>query len=364
MADQTITAPATGQAPLSHEQLREIYKLMIWTRSLDERGMNLQRQGRIGFYIGALGMEASHIGTAYALEANDWVFPSYRNAGVLLLRRVPLKRLFDQMMGNADDPTLGRQMPCHYADAGAKFVSISSPIGTQIAQAAGAARAAQVRGDKSVVMTTFGDGGTSSNDFHTGMNFAAVWKAPCVFVCENNQWAISCPLDKQTASESIAIKAEAYGMPGVQVDGNDAEAVYAAARAAVDRARRGEGPTLIETLTFRLGPHSSSDDPKRYRDPALVEEWKAKDPIDRLRARLTALGAWSQAFEDECWNGAKEAIAEAVAASEKVGPPRLRTLFEGVYEDVPTHLQAQWQQLQDEYARWGAAENHGGAFPL
>src|SRR5437870_2533796 len=269
---------------LKPDDLRAMYRAMLSTRLFDTRGMNLQRQGRIGFFVPSLGQEASQIGTAYAAAKEDWIYPSYRTHSIALLRGVPLRTLYDQLYGNAADLAKGRQMPNHFSLRSANLVSISSPIGTQITQAAGTARAAQIRGDKLCVWVYFGEGGTSEGEFHSGMNFAGVWKAPCVFVCENNHWAISVPEEKQTASATFADKAVAYGMPGVRVDGNDVLAVYQASREARRRALSGAGPTLIETVTFRMGPHSSSDDPKRYQAAELLESWKKKDPILRFQA--------------------------------------------------------------------------------
>ncbi len=212
-------------------------------------------------------------------------------------------------------------MPCHYSDRAAHYVSLSSPIGTQIAHAAGVARAVQIKGDDAVVGGCLGDGATSSNDFHAGLNFAGVWKAPAVFVCQNNQWAISVPVAKQTASETLAVKAEAYGMPGLRVDGNDVLACYVAVKAAVDRARRGEGPTFVECLTYRLGGHSSSDDPTKYRDESEAKVWEERDPL--LRHRDLAQGARASGTarrEEDFLAEAGREITEAIARVEAAEP--------------------------------------------
>jgi TPP-dependent pyruvate/acetoin dehydrogenase alpha subunit len=254
-------------------------------------------------------------------------------------------------------------MPVHYSFRQANFVSISSPIGTQLTQAAGAGMAARIRGDDTVFMTFCGDGGTSSNDFHTGLNFAAVYKAPVVFVCENNGWAISVPSEKQTCSESMAIKADAYGMPGIRVDGNDLLAVYRACKEAVDRARRGEGPTLIETVTYRMASHSSSDDAARYRDAKEYEAWKKKDPIARFQQYLKGRKLWNEAFEKECVEGAKAAIGAAVTAAEAMANPGPETLFDDVYMNVTPQLKEQRQELHDLMAKGGVGAEVGH-FPL
>ncbi|MSR46436.1 MAG: pyruvate dehydrogenase (acetyl-transferring) E1 component subunit alpha [Planctomycetes bacterium] len=357
--------PANTPAPsLAPEQLLEIYRVMVLTRLLDDRAMKLQRQGRIGFYVPALGQEASHIGTAAALTADDWVFPSYRDPGIALLRGVGVVELLHQCYGNSTDHTLGRQMPVHYSFKKIRLVSISSPIGTQIAQAAGAAMAMKIRKEPHVAITYFGDGSTSSNDFHAGLNFAGVFAAPCIFVCENNGWAISVPLEGQTASATMAAKAEAYGMPGVRVDGNDVLAVYAATHEAVERARVGHGPTLIETITFRMGGHSSSDDASRYRDPKVCEIWAKRDPIDRFKAWLEGKKllkvAQEQAIRDRC----EQELKEAIDAAEKVGPPAVSTMFDDVYATRTTQQDEQWAELKDALKRGVVAKGHHGEFPL
>jgi pyruvate dehydrogenase E1 component alpha subunit len=361
--DQDGKAQKGKDPNLPGPELQQLYRLMVRTRALDDRGLALQRQGRIGFYLQSTGQEASHIGAAYALEDSDWLFPAYRQPGILLLREVPMQMIVAEWFGNSGDTSKGRQMPVHYSFRQANFVSISSPIGTQLSHAAGAGMAARIRGDDTVFMTFCGDGGTSSNDFHCGLNFAAVYKAPVVFVCENNGWAISVPSCKQTASESMAIKASAYGMPGVRVDGNDILAVLRACKEAVDRARSGKGPTLIETVTYRIASHSSSDDAARYRDAKEFEAWKKKDPIARFRQYLEHKKLWSEAFEQQCVEGAKAEVSEAVTAAEampNVGPD---TLFDDVYMNLTPQLREQRQELHDLMAKGGVGADVGH-FPL
>lgn len=353
-----------GKDPnLPAKELQKLYRLMIATRALDDRGLALQRQGRIGFYLQSTGQEASHLGSAYALKDSDWLFPAYRQPGILLLREVPIDKIVCEWFGNSGDTSKGRQMPVHYSFRQANFVSISSPIGTQLTQAAGAGMAAQLRGDDTVFMTYCGDGGTSSNDFHTGLNFAAVYKAPVVFVCENNGWAISVPSSRQTASESMAIKADAYGMPGVRVDGNDILAVYAATKEAVDRARQGLGPTLIETVTYRIASHSSSDDAARYRDAKEFEAWQKKDPITRFKRYLEHKKLWTEAFETECQESAKNAIAEAVKKAEALPNLGPETMFEDVFMNLTPQLKEQQKQLHDLMEKGGVGADVGH-FPL
>jgi 2-oxoisovalerate dehydrogenase E1 component alpha subunit len=369
MAEMLQVLDAAGKAAklpagLAPDDLQAMYRAMLSTRLFDVRGMNLQRQGRIGFCVPSTGQEASQVGTAYAATKEDWIYPSYRTHSIAILRGVPFRTLFDQMYGNATDIARGRQMPNHFSLRAWNLVSVSSPIGTQITQAAGTARAMQIRGDRLATWVYFGDGGTSEGEFHAGMNFAGVWKAPCVFVCENNHWAISVPAEKQTASATFAEKAVAYGMPGVRVDGNDVLAVYQAAREARDRAIRGEGPTLIESVTFRIGPHSSSDDPKRYQAPELLESWKKKDPLARFQAFLKSKRLWTEAWEKELTEQVNAEIGKAVEAAEQTPAPEVETLFSDVYEHIPVHLAEQRQAVLDQIKTSGAIEDSGGKFPL
>jgi pyruvate dehydrogenase E1 component alpha subunit len=341
--------PPVGEAAavhsLSGDQLLEVYRAMSLIRVLDERMMTLQRQGRIGFYGACTGQEAACIGSAYALRKTDWIFPALREGAAMLLRGFALVPYISQVFGNSGDVTKGRQMPSHQAARAVNQVSWSSCIGTQLPQAVGAAWAAKIRKHDTVVMAYLGDGATSSADFHVAMNFAGVFKAPVVFVCQNNHWSISVPTDRQTASETIAVKAKAYGFPGVKVDGNDVEAVFAAANEAVARARSGQGPTLIEAETYRIGAHSSSDDPTRYRDPREVEAWKARDPLDRARARLLGAELWDTRREEALRAELLTQVNAAIEAAEKLPPPALETLFADVYSDPPWNLAEQREEL-------------------
>lgn len=346
---------------LSAEVLRKLYATMVTTRFMDDRALALQRQGRIGFYLMSTGQEASHIGSAYAMRDSDWFFPSYRQPGVMLLRGADIDDIVCEWFGNDGDTSKGRQMPVHYSMRSVNFFSVSSPIGTQISQATGAAMAAALRGDDTAFMTYLGDGATSSNDFHCGLNFAGVYKSPVVFVCENNQWAISLPVQQQTASETIAAKAQAYGMPGVRVDGNDILAVYRVCKEAVDRARKGEGPTLVETVTYRMGAHSSSDDADRYRDKKEWEAWKQRDPIVRFQKYLEQKGLWDDQFEAEITEEAKTLINDAIKRAEQRSAPSVESLFEDVYMNTTRQLDAQRDEL---LALEGPAEDAQGEFPL
>lgn len=348
-------------APLSLTETRRLYEAMTRIRVIDERMVMLQRQGRIGFYIGSSGEEASIIAPVAALRDSDWLFPCYRENGAYLLRGMPLQRWVDNIFGNANDPVMGRQMPNHISWAERNITSISSPIGTQIPQATGAAMAARQLGRDDVTMTFFGEGATSSNDFHTGMNFAGVWKAPVVFVCRNNQWAISVPRHKQCAADFIADKAAGYGMPGIRVDGNDLFACHAATSEAIARARRGEGPTMLECVTYRITGHSTSDDPNAYRKDEEVEPWRAKDPLVRVRRYLESRGAWSAGEETAFRAGVEEELRTAVHAAEAAPLPQLDTLFHDVYADMPWHLRQQFAEARENRSDTDAPK---GEFPL
>lgn len=334
-----------SEPPLAEKALLKMYQYMVLVRVLDTRGMALQRQGRIGFYVPSHGEEAVQVGSASALTPEDWIVPAYREQGALLLRGFPLRKLMAQLYGNREDPVKGRQMPNHFSYREGRFVTTSSPVGTQIPIGAGLGWAARLRKEPVVALTYFGDGATSQGDFHAALNFAGVFRANAVFVCKNNQWAISVPVTKQTASESIAIKAEAYGFSGVRVDGNDVLAVYAATKEAVDRARDGGGPTLIEAVTYRMGPHTTSDDPSRYRSEEELEEWKEKDPLLRFQRYLRVKGIWSEELEAQVRQEAEDQVNAAVEWAEDVGPVDPETLFDDVYGETPWNLREQREEL-------------------
>jgi pyruvate dehydrogenase E1 component alpha subunit len=363
-ATMRILDPAgklAGKAPdVPREDLIKMFRHMVEMRVLDQRMLSLQRQGRIGFYGTATGQEAAITGSAYALRPTDWVFPALREMGVSLWRGTTIRELVCQLIGNSGDVLIGRQMPCHFSDRRVHSVAWSSCIGTQLPHAMGAAWAAKLKKDDTVMMGYLGDGATSTGDFHAAANFAGVLKLPIVFFCQNNQWAISVPLSRQTASESIAIKASSYGFPGVRVDGNDLLAVIAATREAVDRARRGEGPTLVEALTFRMGGHSSSDDPTRYRDAALVAEWERQDPVARLRAWMRAEGWVSERDEEEWTKAYEDTIDAAVREAETLPPPGIETMFTDVYKEMPRHIEEQ----KNHAVALGTGTKFEGAFPL
>ena len=334
---------------LSHEDLLKMHRYMLTVRKFNEKGMSLQRQGRIGFFMESTGQEACQIGMSYTLSAGDWAFPSYRDPGTCLVRGVPMSALWDQIMGNSADEGKGRQMPVHWGFSKWKIVSLSSPIGAKLLHAVGVAYAAKYRREKAVALASFGEGATSQGEFHAAMNFAGVYKTPVVFFCENNQYAISLPVRRQTASESIAVKAEAYGFDGVQVDGNDILAVYKATKSAVDKARSGGGPTLIEAITYRMGGHSTSDDPTIYRGAEEVELWKKRDPIVRFTKYLIRKGIISEKENEKFLEQIDSEMTKVIKEREVVAPPDVSTLFTDVYSEMPWHIREEASEfMRDE----------------
>jgi pyruvate dehydrogenase E1 component alpha subunit len=345
LRDDGSADPATDPL-LPGDTLVRAYREMRRLRALDARMILLQRQGRVSFYGAAQGQEAVPIAAALAADRDDWMFPALREQCVMLVRGFPLRAFLAQIFGNSADVLKGRQMPSHPSSRLVHQVSWSSCIGTQIPHAVGAAWAMRARKTGAVAIGFLGDGATSEPDFHAGMNFAGVWRVPCVLICQNNHWSISVPTERQTASRTLAVKARAYGIPGVRVDGNDLLAVYAAVRPAIDRARSGGGPTFVEAVTYRMGPHSTSDDPGRYRQQAEVDAWAKKDPLDRLRQHMVRLGLVTEET-DHALDGAIAAeISEAIAEVEAEPPVDARSLFDDVYAEVPAHLGEQMQELK------------------
>lgn len=348
----------------SDQKLLEIYRAMLTTRVLDERMLKLQRQGRVAFVGLATGQEAAIHASGAVFEPADWIWSALREGGIAVQRGMPLREYIAHMFGNAEDTAKGRQMPNHFQCADVNFPSWSSVLGTQLPHAVGAAMAMKRRGEPQVCAAYSGDGATSSNGFHCAMNMAAVYKSPVVFIVIDNGWAISVPSSKQTAAASYGTKAKAYGMPGIDVDGNDALACFQAVARATDRARRGEGPTLVNLRTYRMGGHSSSDDPTRYRDDAEVEHWESRDPLPRLEAFLKAQNLYDHAGCAGWYDELVESVAEAVNHAESVGPPPLESLVEDVYAEPPKHLRRQVIEALRIVAEKGEADGVEGKFPL
>lgn len=338
---------ASLEPDIPPETLKALWRAMVLGRRLDERMLRLQRQGRIGTFAPIKGQEASQLGSVATLRPGDWMVPSFRETAAMVWRGWPIEKLLLFFAGFLEG---GAPAPDQHD------LPICIPVATQLPHAVGLAYAAQYRGDDAVVMAFFGDGATSEGDFHEAMNFAGVWHVPVVFVCQNNQWAISVPLKKQTHSRTLAQKALAYGIPGIQVDGNDLLAVYAASREAVDRARGGGGPTLIECVTYRLAMHTTADDPTKYRSEEEVREWERKDPLTRFRLYLEKKGLLEEGLEQRV----DEEIAEAVRRFEALALADPLAMFDHVYGEPPVHLQ---EQRADLAARLEAASG-GAAAPV
>ncbi len=321
----------------SDDRLREFYRWMLLARAADKKALNLQRQGRMGTYASLLGQEAIQLGSSSAMERDDWIFPSYRELLVCAVRGLPISKIYLYWMGNE----LGNQIP-----EGVNIFPYSVPVGSHILHAVGAAWAARLKKQKIVVTAYFGDGATSEGDFHEGLNFAGVFHVPVVFICQNNQYAISVPVRRQTAALTIAQKALAYGFDGIRVDGNDLFACYAAAKAAFDKARSGGGPTLIEAVTYRLGAHTTSDDPQRYRTQSEVAEWEARDPLARfdkhLRARKIIDDDLAEAMKAEVETQVEQAVAEA----EALEAPAPADIFTYMFKEMPPSLKEQLASLE------------------
>ncbi|HET9929897.1 MAG TPA: thiamine pyrophosphate-dependent enzyme [Polyangiaceae bacterium] len=326
-------------------RVKALYMHMRRVRRLDERMQALQRQGRIGFYGSCTGQEAAPVAAALCVSPQDWVFPALRESSLALVRGLSLERYLAQLFGNGADTLKGRQMPSHHASRAIHHVSWSSAIGTQLPHAVGAAMAAKRLRRDAVMVAFLGDGATSHPDFHAALNFAGVFAAPVLFICQNNQYAISLPAARQTASATFAQKASAYGVFADRVDGNDALVVLDGVERALTRARAGLGATLLECLTYRVGPHSSSDDPSRYREESEVRSWQARDPISRLAQYLQCVDPFALASLDADERAWDAEIDKKLGEIEGLPPPPRESLFHDVYAEVPWHLREQRDAL-------------------
>jgi pyruvate dehydrogenase E1 component alpha subunit len=309
---------------------------MQTTRAADIKAIKLQRQGRMGTYAPNHGQEGCQVGAGMAVQKNDWVFPHFRDLGMYLTLGFPLKNVYLYWMGNE----LGNIPP-----KGLNIFPMAVPVASHIPHAVGAGMAANIKKHKIAVLCCFSDGATSEGDFHEALNFAGVFKTPNVFVCYNNQYAISLPRKNQTASRTLAQKAIAYGFSGVVVDGNDPLAVYAATKEALDSARKGKGPTLIEAITYRMGDHTTSDDASKYRSEKEVEEWKNRDPIQRFRIYLKNKGIWNPDYEKSVQDQAASFIAKSTDEAEQTPNASIEDIFQYTYKDMPPHLIRQRDEL-------------------
>jgi len=323
--------------PINEQETLALYQKMLFIRLADQRALMLQRQGRLGTYAPIWGQEACQIGSTYVLQKNDWIFPAFREIGATLMMGIPLKNFLLYWMGNE----IGSRAP-----EGVNVMPVSILVGTQTLHAVGAPWAAKIKGEKMVTLVYFGDGATSKGDFHEAMNFAGVFKNPTIFFCQNNQFAISVPRSRQTASATLAPKAIVYGFDGIQVDGNDLFAVIRATKEAVEKARSGEGPTLIEGVTFRFGPHTTADDPTRYRTEDEIEPWKPLDPMVRLRLYLKGRSLWNEEVENKTSEEAQKQIDQAVKEAEDVPPPDVGEIFKDVFAEMAPPLKEQMEYLK------------------
>lgn len=328
-----------GQLPsLSNSEILKLYELLLLTRMADERALSLQREGRLGTFPSSLGQEASQVGSGFALTAQDWIFPSFREIGVFLSRGYPLSLYYRYWLGDER----GLRAP-----EDLNIFPINIAVGTHLLHAAGVALAARYRKDPVVSVAFLGDGATSKGDFHEALNMAGVYKLPLVSICQNNQWAISVSRQSQTATASLAQKAVAYGIKGIQVDGNDVLAVYQATDEALQRARNGDGSTFIECETYRMSDHTTADDARRYRDGAELESWQAKDPLLRMQRYLENKGLWSDVEHSQLKNTLIEEIDQAVIEAEAMAPPQPEEMFRFTCHQLSSRQEEQLKECRD-----------------
>ena len=325
---------------LTNKQIKQMYEAMFLTRIFDEKALSLQRQGRLGTYAPNKGQEAAQIGSAFTLNKEDFVFPAFRENGVYLSRGMPPELLFLYWAGDERGMFIPKDV---------NMFTVAIPVSTQILHAVGYSWGNKIKNKKNVTLTYFGDGATSKGDFHEAMNFAGVLKLPLVFICQNNQYAISVSVKEQTASKTIAQKAFAYGFNGIQVDGNDVFAVYKAVKEAVDNARKGLGPTLIECFTYRLGDHTTSDDAKKYRDEKEVHEWMAKDPLLRLERYIIKNRVANIKYFKQVEVKTRKLIDDAVKKAESYPKQNIQNMFDYVYDKKDARLNEELEYLKQFY---------------
>ncbi len=320
------------------DTLRLIFRWMLAARLLDGTCLTLQREGRMGTYPPVEGQEGCQVGSALALGTGDWVVPSFRELAVALVRGVQMEKTLLFWMGHEEGSRLPREL---------RYLPIAIPVGSHTLHAAGLAMGLRYRGEKGAVLCYFGDGATSEGDFHEALTFAGVYKAPAIFFCQNNAWAISVPRKIQCAASSLAAKGVGYGIPSIQIDGNDPFAAYVATTAALERARAGEGPSFIEAITYRLGPHTTSDDPGRYRSSDEVERMRPLEPLVRYRLFLKERNLWSETWEEQISSEIRDWIAEGVRKAESLPAPGPHDIFDHMYAELPPHLARQKADLLD-----------------
>jgi 2-oxoisovalerate dehydrogenase E1 component alpha subunit len=331
---------------IDQEHAVKIYNALAFHRVLDERMVAAQRQGRVSFYMAALGEEAASVGSAAALDDQDMIMAQYREQGALIYRGFSLEDFMNQMFSNEKDLGKGRQMPIHYGSNELNYMTISSPLGTQIPQAAGYAYGQKLQGKDAVTICYFGDGAASEGDFHAGLNMAAVHQAPVIFFCRNNGYAISTPSDEQYKGNGIASRGVGYAIKTMRIDGNDILAVLKATQLAREYALKENQPVIIEAMSYRLGAHSTSDDPSGYRTKEEEEKWHAHDPISRMKNWMVAQGWWNDEQEAQLFERLREEVLAAVKVAEKIDKPPVEDLVSDVYDVVPKHLQEQLDALK------------------
>lgn len=352
--DGTLHAGAEAP-PLEREKALRIYHAMVFTRVLDERMLAAQRQGRLSFYMQCTGEEAAVIGSTAALDDADMIMAQYREQGALAYRGFTTEEFMNQLFGNEQDYGKGRQMPIHYGSAHLNYMTISSPLATQIPQATGYAYGQKLAGKGCCTITYFGEGAASEGDFHAALNMAAVHKVPVIFFCRNNGYAISTPSIEQFAADGVAPRAFGYKMQVIRVDGNDILAVYEGTREARRMAVEDNCPVLIEAMTYRLAAHSSSDDPSGYRSKKEEEAWREKDPLLRMQRWLAAQGWWDDEQEKRLQESLRREVLETMKRAEKRPPPPLESLVSDVYDEAPPSLVEQLEQLKSHIAKYPEA---------
>lgn len=331
---------------LTDEIVLELYKKMVFCRMSSDRAIKMQRSGRMGTFISVEGQEALQIASEYAIKKQDWVVPAFRELAVMWAHGVPMEKIYQYWIGNE----WGNHPP-----EGVHVLPPSIPVGSQMIHGVGLSWAAKLQGKDEIAVNYFGDGASSEGDFHEAMNFAGVFKTPTIFICQNNQYAISTSRTIQTASKTIAQKALGYGFPGVLVDGNDLFAMYAVTKEAEQRARKGEGPTLIEAYTYRFSDHSSSDDASKYRDKTEVEQWRPKDPMKRLQLYLGKKGLWSEKIEEEIRAKFQTEVDEITQKALALPLPTADDIFDSTYAELPASLAEQKAYLKAMLAKKGGA---------
>ncbi|KAL6525019.1 hypothetical protein OROMI_030612 [Orobanche minor] len=350
--DDGCPVPNSIFEQVDKETAMRMYESMVTLQTMDIIFYEAQRQGRLSFYLTSSGEEAINIATAAALTLDDIILPQYREPGILLWRGFTLEQFANQLFGTKDGNDKGRQMPIHYGSKQHNYFTVSSPIATQLPQAAGVAYALKMDNKEACVVAFMGDGSTSEGDFHAGLNFAAVLEAPVIFVCRNNGWAISTPTSEQFRSDGVVVKGRAYGIRSVRVDGNDTLAVYSAIRAAREMTIREQKPILVEALTYRVGHHSTSDDSTKYRSSIEIEHWRmAKNPVNRFRKWVETNGWWTDEDETQLRSSVRKKVMHAIQVADRTEKPALKDLFTDVYDCVPSNLREQEKSLRETIKR-------------